>query len=922
MSRRYYAPEVVQTSGMDCGPAVLASLLQGFGIEASYARLRDACHTNVDGTSIDDLESVAAALGLEVSQVMIPVDHVLLPDANLLPAIVVTKLPGGFAHFVLAWRRHGSRIQIMDPAVGRRWVSESEFLRSLYVHEHTLSPSTWQQWATSDGNLALLRTRLRELTSGRDAALLIQDTTRTNDWRAIAKLDAATRMAKSLCRSGIRRGSEIRSILKSLVVENEQAPRIPKAFWSVRSSNATENDDGEPGELVVTRGAVMIRCGGRVKPTMNHGDLIDDARNGRFDNLIEPPRKPFRELWQLVPHIRLGSAMLIVLAISLAAVAVLGETLLYRSVLDAGRDLVLPEQRMFGVGILLLFSASILVLDKSIAEWLLGIGRSLECQLRLQLQRKIPKLAEEYLNTRPTSDTAERVHAIAEIRSLPSLCSSVARAVVTLVLTASAISWIDPASAPIAFAAAFLALVVPMIVLSKLRELDLSVRTHGGALSLYYYDALMGLTAIRAHHADRAIRREHDALLLQWVRSSRRLVIAAVAAESVQSITGFGLAAWLLFLHAGQFAAAGSTLLVAYWALSLPALGEQIISLAKQIPMHRSVALRLLEPLNAPEDTNDEHDNLPQTNPVETDSALGVHLKFSDVSVIASGRAILSNVSVDIPAGCHVGIVGVSGAGKSTLLSLLLGWNRVAKGTVQVDSQPLTSSKLRCLRSVTTWVDPTTQLWNRSLARNVMYGAEMKSATDIGEIMDPTDLTSVLERLPNGFQTKLGESGCLLSGGEGQRVRFARAAFHKQSRLAILDEPFRGLDRGTRRRLMNEARKFWQDATLLCVTHDVSETSQFDRVMVIEDGEMIEFGEPQTLMQQADSRYRELLIAERHADIQLWQGQSWSHYSLQGGRLRSKESEASIVSASLSEGPKRNGCHALRTKNLATGGVN
>src|ERR687887_1371172 len=94
-TRRLLATEVVQTSAMDCGPAALKCLLEGFGIPVSYGRLREACQTDVDGTSIDTLEEVAVQLGLEAEQVMLPVDHVLLPEAQVLPAIVVVRLPSG-----------------------------------------------------------------------------------------------------------------------------------------------------------------------------------------------------------------------------------------------------------------------------------------------------------------------------------------------------------------------------------------------------------------------------------------------------------------------------------------------------------------------------------------------------------------------------------------------------------------------------------------------------------------------------------------------------------------------------------------------------------------------------------------------------------------------------------------------------------
>jgi ABC-type bacteriocin/lantibiotic exporter with double-glycine peptidase domain len=121
--RSLLAPEIVQTSALDCGPAALKCLLAGFGIHASYGRLREACQTGLDGTSIDTMELVANQLGLEAEQIMLPADHLLLDEAKALPAIVVVLLPNGLTHFVVVWRRHGKLLQVMDPSVGRRWVS-------------------------------------------------------------------------------------------------------------------------------------------------------------------------------------------------------------------------------------------------------------------------------------------------------------------------------------------------------------------------------------------------------------------------------------------------------------------------------------------------------------------------------------------------------------------------------------------------------------------------------------------------------------------------------------------------------------------------------------------------------------------------------------------------------------------------------
>ena len=99
--RRFLVPEVVQTSNMDCGPATLKALLEGFGIRANYGRLREACQTDVDGTSIDTIEEVANQLGLEAEQIMLPRDHVYLEAARALPAVAVIVQPNGNTHFVV-----------------------------------------------------------------------------------------------------------------------------------------------------------------------------------------------------------------------------------------------------------------------------------------------------------------------------------------------------------------------------------------------------------------------------------------------------------------------------------------------------------------------------------------------------------------------------------------------------------------------------------------------------------------------------------------------------------------------------------------------------------------------------------------------------------------------------------------------------
>jgi ATP-binding cassette subfamily B protein len=245
---------------------------------------------------------------------------------------------------------------------------------------------------------------------------------------------------------------------------------------------------------------------------------------------------------------------------------------------------------------------------------------------------------------------------------------------------------------------------------------------------------------------------------------------------------------------------------------------------------------------------------------------------------------VLREVSLSIGAGEHVAVIGVSGAGKSSLLGLLLGWHTPAAGGIMVDGVTLDALTLERLRRGTAWVDPAVALWNQSLADNLGYASADGAVSRFGPAIDAARLRGVVQKLPRGLQTLLGEGGGLLSGGEGQRVRLARALLMEAPRLVLLDEPFRGLDRSQRAALLGEARAWWRASTLLCVTHDVGETQGFDRVLVVEGGRVVEDGSPQVLLS-SESRYRALLEAERRLAEQVWGGGPWRRLRVEGGRV-------------------------------------
>ncbi len=878
---------------MDCGPASLKCLLEGFGISVSYGRLREACQTDVDGTSIDTLEEIAGQLGLAAEQVMVPVDHLLLPEAETLPAIVVVRLPNGTTHFQVVWRRHGNLLQCMDPATGRRWVTCATFLREVYVHKTVVPAEAWREWAGSPAAQAAFLRRLKNL--GVDGKKLLRIALTDPTWRSLAQLDAAARLVQAICDGGgVKPGRKCRKLMDQFCQDDS---KIPADYWSVTPADRRADVPADNETELHLKGAVLLHVSARSSPaSIPAGSVSPEIAAA----LTETPARPGRELLRYLRADGVFSPLLLLLTSLLAAGGVILEAILFRGLFDLSRELGLSGQRLAAMGALLLFLLFMLLLELPVTASLLRMGRRLETRLRQAFLEKIPRLSDRYFQSRLMSDMTERSHMIHRVRHLPELGGQLVRAAFELILTAVGIAWLDPRLAPLAAIAALSALVLPLLAQPTVIERDLRVRTHSGALSRYYLDALLGLVPIQVHGAQRAVRREHRELLSGWASAGLGLQTVAVWFEAAQFAIGFGLAAAMLFLHLAHSAEAGAVLLLIYWALNLPVLGQTMAQIAWQYPAYRNRTLRLLEPLGALEEESVQVTNR------EMDARSPVSIHLDNVTMRAAGHTILRNMTTEIPPGSHVAIVGPSGAGKSSLVGLLLGWSRAAHGEVHVDGRPIAEC-LEDLRRHTAWVDPAVQLWNRSFLENVRYGspegyADDKAASML-QVLDAADLRRVLERLPEGFESRLGEGGALVSGGEGQRVRLARALLRPGTRLAILDEPFRGLDREQRRKLLRRVRGLWQHVTLLCITHDVGETLGFERVLVIEDGAISEDGSPPVLASEPQSRYRALLDAEYSLRQTLWSESGSAAAESQGTWRRYRLEDAKLTETSQSPSP-------------------
>jgi ABC-type bacteriocin/lantibiotic exporter with double-glycine peptidase domain len=922
-TQRFFAPEVIQTSAMDCGPAALKCLLEGFGIPVSYGRLREACQTDVDGTSIDAIEDVARQLGLDVEQVMMPVEHLFLSALPSLPALLVVRLPVGHPHFWVVWRTHGAFVQIMDPASGRRWLTQQQVLQEIYRHTLPIAAESWRAWAGSAGFLTPMQQRLQKLgVADATAGRLIQAATSDESWFGLALLDAAVRLVEAVAAAkGVRQGTAATVLLESLL---EQATEyrdhpdgatnelIPATYWSVRPLATLPSSEprDHPPDLLLLHGAVLVRVWGRQEVAQAVEEGVDEAHPaaaldvaGSSDAaasqlspdleaaLHEAPTRPVWEVWRTLRSDGLFTPALLLLAATLATVGVLVEAALLLGLLDVTTQMQITQQLWAAAVTYLLFVVLLAVLEWPLNSNMVRLGRQLEAHLRIKFLEKLPRLGDHYFHSRLVSDMAQRAYGLRQLRDLPALALRAYRTGLQLLLTTLGIIWLAPMCAPLALLAAAWSIGCALLAQWVLAEQDSRIRTHAGALTRFYLDGLLGLIPVRTHAAERALRREHESVLVTWLGANDAFHRSDVRLQSIESVGSWLFTVAIVFYYLFQGGEASSVLLLLYWTLNLSNLGQTFTTTLRQVPAQRNHIMRVLEPLVAPDEDHGEGETKQPDAEHDIAKSGGVALRLTDITVLAGGHMILHGINLTIGAGEQVAIIGASGAGKSSLVGLLLGWHRPVNGQVWIDDAPLTGELLAALRQQTAWVDPAVQVWNRSLWENLRYGAPANSTAGgdapwLAQVMSQADLYAVLERLPNGMQTPLGEGGGLVSGGEGQRVRLGRAMARQNVRLAILDEPFRGLDRARRRHLLQNARAHWRSATLLCITHDVGETQHFDRVIVMDRGQIVENGPPQELATNVDSHYYHLLQAEEAVNEGMWQGAQWRHLHMEDGHLQ------------------------------------
>ena len=219
-------------------------------------------------------------------------------------------------------------------------------------------------------------------------------------------------------------------------------------------------------------------------------------------------------------------------------------------------------------------------------------------------------------------------------------------------------------------------------------------------------------------------------------------------------------------------------------------------------------------------------------------------------------RKILHGLTFEVPAGSHVAIVGPSGAGKSTIARLLFRFYDPQAGRILIDGQDIADVKQDSLRAQIGIVPQDSVLFNDTIGYNIAYGREGASAVDVQRAAQAAAILPFIKRLPQGFETEVGERGLKLSGGEKQRVAIARTLV-KNPPILVLDEATSALDSRTEQDILRTLREVSAHRTTLAIAHRLSTIADADRILVLEHGRLVESGTHMHLLRR-DGLYAEM----------------------------------------------------------------
>ncbi len=315
-----------------------------------------------------------------------------------------------------------------------------------------------------------------------------------------------------------------------------------------------------------------------------------------------------------------------------------------------------------------------------------------------------------------------------------------------------------------------------------------------------------------------------------------------------------GLLAWAVQLWRHGVATAGDVILVCTLGISVLSATRDLAVALVDVTQHMARLSEALATLLSEHELRD-HPHAAALVPG------GARVLFENISFrYPEGRQVFKDFSLALEPGQRVGLVGRSGGGKSTLIALLQRFYDLDAGRILIDGQDICRATQASLGQAIAIVPQDTALFNRSLMENIRYGRPEATDDEVWEAAIAARCRPFIQNLPAGLDTIVGDRGAKLSGGQRQRVAIARA-FLKNSPILLLDEATSALDSESEEAIRGALARLMHGRTVIAIAHRLSTLRSFDRIIVLRNGELVQDGDPERLMQ-TDGPYRALVMQE------------------------------------------------------------
>jgi len=486
-------------------------------------------------------------------------------------------------------------------------------------------------------------------------------------------------------------------------------------------------------------------------------------------------------------------------------------------------------------------------------RWIIiGISRDIEFDLRNDLFAQLEKQSASYYQEHRTGDIMARMtNDLAAVRML--LGPAIMYTANTVLFFAGALYFllrISPFLTLAALAPMPLASILIQFMGRRIHERFERIQAMFSDISAQAQENFSGARLVRAFAQEEAQIRAFERSNREYIRRALRLVrLMGMLWPTLEFMLGMAMVISLfvgghqVLVHritVGKFVEFNTFLLMLTWPII--ALGY-VVNLFER---GTASVLRIHELLTAPPSIDDREASLPAQTEILGEVEFR-DLHFAYPSEHGNPVEVLHDISLRIPAGSSLALVGPTGSGKSTLVSLIARLYDAAPGSVLIDGRPVRAYPLDTLRSAVGFVPQETFLFSTTIRENIAFGVQGSPVSDVERAAEAAHIREEFDQFPNGFETAVGERGLTLSGGQKQRTALARAIL-RNPRILILDDALASVDTYTEERILEELRGVMAGRTTILISHRISTVRHADRIAVLVRGRIAELGSHEELL--------------------------------------------------------------------------